>query len=177
LGLVILQLSDGQEYVNFRDSKLTWLLKDSLGGNAKTLIIATITPASVDDTSSTLAFAQRAKAVKNKPEVNEILTDAEVSKRYAALNARLKRELNEHKLRNEELQRTQEENFKILQAKIQMLENFQHGQNMDSAKKIPKRRHTIGFSKGKTLFPDIKELDLNNDSSGSLPSFEDLIER
>jgi hypothetical protein len=55
LGLVILQLSDGQEYVNFRDSKLTWLLKDSLGGNAKTLIIATITPASVDDTSSTLA--------------------------------------------------------------------------------------------------------------------------
>jgi hypothetical protein len=42
--------------------------------------------------------------VKNKPEVNEILTDAEVSKRYAALNARLKRELNEHKLRNEELQ-------------------------------------------------------------------------
>lgn len=121
LGLVILQLSDGQEYVNFRDSKLTWLLKDSLGGNAKTLIIATITPASVDDTSSTLAwvrkwdnsrisastfcsFAQRAKAVKNKPEVNEILTDAEVSKRYAALNARLKRELNEHKLRNEELQ-------------------------------------------------------------------------
>lgn len=54
LGLVIRQLSDGQEFVSFRDSKLTRLLQHSLGGNSKTLIIATVTLTSVEYTNSTL---------------------------------------------------------------------------------------------------------------------------
>ncbi|CAL1536259.1 unnamed protein product [Lymnaea stagnalis] len=60
-------------YIPYRDSVLTWLLKDSLGGNSKTLMIATISPASqyYGDTLSTLRYAQRAKSIVNKPKINE----------------------------------------------------------------------------------------------------------
>ncbi|KAK3094106.1 hypothetical protein FSP39_024188, partial [Pinctada imbricata] len=60
-------------YIPYRDSVLTWLLKDSLGGNSKTIMIATITPASLyyNETISTLRYAQRAKSIINKPKINE----------------------------------------------------------------------------------------------------------
>src|SRR5690349_2202056 len=71
LGNVIRALVDvakGQtRHVHYRDSKLTFLLKDSLGGNSKTSIIATITPCDrfFGETLSTLKFAQRAKMIHN----------------------------------------------------------------------------------------------------------------
>ncbi|EFA03966.2 hypothetical protein TcasGA2_TC014111 [Tribolium castaneum] len=148
LGLVIRQLSDGQEFINFRDSKLTRLLQDSLGGNSKTLIIATITLASIEDTCSTLAFAQRAKAVKNKPHVNEILTDADLSKRYASLNSQLQKKLEEQLRINQKLQETQEVNVREmsrLQQQMELIEHFQRGK-ISEIPSIPKRRHTIGFA-------------------------------
>lgn len=57
---------------SFRDSKLTRLLRDSLGGKTKTCIIATISPSiyCLEETLSTLDYAHRAKNIKNKPEVN-----------------------------------------------------------------------------------------------------------
>uniref|UniRef100_A0A8B9GPX6 Kinesin family member 15 n=1 Tax=Amazona collaria TaxID=241587 RepID=A0A8B9GPX6_9PSIT len=62
-----------QRHVCYRDSKLTFLLRDSLGGNAKTCIIANVHPGSkcFGETLSTLNFAQRAKLIKNKAVVNE----------------------------------------------------------------------------------------------------------
>ncbi|XP_074203946.1 kinesin-like protein KIF16B isoform X6 [Camelus bactrianus] len=62
-----------QVFVPYRDSVLTWLLKDSLGGNSKTIMIATISPADVHygETLSTLRYANRAKNIINKPTVNE----------------------------------------------------------------------------------------------------------
>ncbi|KAF2363033.1 Kinesin motor domain [Trinorchestia longiramus] len=83
LGRVIAQLSDGESFINFRDSKLTRILQCSLGGNARTAIICTITPASLDQTHSTLRFASRAKNIKNKPVVNEVLSEAALLKRYS----------------------------------------------------------------------------------------------
>ncbi|GFP97182.1 phragmoplast orienting kinesin 2 [Phtheirospermum japonicum] len=77
LGLVIMNLvsiSNGKSiHVPYRDSKLTFLLQDSLGGNAKTIIIANISPSSSCslETLSTLKFAQRAKFIKNHAIVNE----------------------------------------------------------------------------------------------------------
>ncbi|CAL5354123.1 unnamed protein product [Camellia sinensis] len=77
LGLVIMNLvniSTGKSlHVPYRDSKLTFLLQDSLGGNAKTIIIANISPSSCCslETLSTLKFAQRAKFIKNHAIVNE----------------------------------------------------------------------------------------------------------
>ncbi|XP_055622720.1 osmotic avoidance abnormal protein 3 isoform X2 [Toxorhynchites rutilus septentrionalis] len=74
LGNVISALVDGKtRHVPYRDSKLTRLLQDSLGGNTKTLMIACISPAdsNYDETLSTLRYASRAKNIANKPKVNE----------------------------------------------------------------------------------------------------------
>nr|XP_056707262.1 stAR-related lipid transfer protein 9 [Euleptes europaea] len=62
-----------QAYIPYRDSILTWLLKDSLGGNSKTIMIATISPASscYNETMNTLRYASNAKNIINKPRVNE----------------------------------------------------------------------------------------------------------
>lgn len=74
LGNVIAALVDGKgKHIPYRDSKLTRLLKDSLGGNTKTVMVAAISPAdyNYDETMSTLRYANRAKNIKNKPTVNE----------------------------------------------------------------------------------------------------------
>ena len=60
-----------EEFIPYRDSVLTWLLKDSLGGNSKTAMIAAISPADYDETLSTLRYADQAKKIKNKAVVNE----------------------------------------------------------------------------------------------------------
>ncbi|XP_074084872.1 centromere-associated protein E isoform X2 [Macrotis lagotis] len=97
LGQVIKKLSDGQAggFINYRDSKLTRILQNSLGGNAKTLIICTITPASFDETLSTLQFASTAKYMKNTPHVNEVLDDEALLKRYRKEIIDLKKQLEE----------------------------------------------------------------------------------
>lgn len=71
LGNVISALGDESKrgnHVPYRDSKLTRLLQDSLGGNSKTLMIACVSPSDVDfqETLSTLKYADRAKNIKNK---------------------------------------------------------------------------------------------------------------
>lgn len=73
LGNVIQALTEAREHIPYRDSKLTRLLQDSLGGNTKTLMIAAISPAdyNFDETMSTLRYANRAKNIKNKPKINE----------------------------------------------------------------------------------------------------------
>ncbi|XP_051876517.1 centromere-associated protein E isoform X2 [Pristis pectinata] len=95
LGQVIKKLSDGQAggFVNYRDSKLTRILQNSLGGNARTLIICTITPAAFEETLSTLQFASTAKFMKNTPHVNEVLDDQAMLKRYLKEIAGLKDKL------------------------------------------------------------------------------------
>jgi len=73
LGNVISALVEGKiGHIPYRDSKLTRLLQDSLGGNTKTVIIAAISPAdyNFDETLTTLRYASRAKMIKNKPRVN-----------------------------------------------------------------------------------------------------------
>eukprot|EP00741_Cyanophora_paradoxa_P003300 tig00000692_g3207.t1 len=79
LGNVISALVDGKSsHIPYRDSKLTRLLQDSLGGNTKTAMIATLSPAdyNYDETLSTLRYANRAKNIKNKPRINEDPKDA-----------------------------------------------------------------------------------------------------
>ena len=66
------------KHVPYRDSKLTRLLQDSLGGNTKTVMIAAISPAdyNYEETLTTLRYASRAKNIKNKPRVNMDPKDA-----------------------------------------------------------------------------------------------------
>ncbi|KAG0170479.1 kinesin-like protein Klp8 [Apophysomyces sp. BC1015] len=77
-GLADQSLAEGKKgkkskevFIPYRDSILTWLLKDSLGGNSKTAMIAAISPADYDETLSTLRYADQAKKIKNKAVVNE----------------------------------------------------------------------------------------------------------
>ena len=78
-----------------RESKLTRLLQDSLGGRTKTCIIATISPArsNLEETLSTLDYALRAKSIKNKPEVNQRMNRNSLLKEYVAEIDRLKSDL------------------------------------------------------------------------------------
>ncbi|KAL6262365.1 hypothetical protein P5V15_007454 [Pogonomyrmex californicus] len=84
LGNVISQLGDGASgtYIGYRDSKLTRLLQDSLGGNSMTLMVACVSPAdyNLDETLSTLRYADRARKIKNKPIVNQDPKVAEINR-------------------------------------------------------------------------------------------------
>ncbi|KAI0797910.1 P-loop containing nucleoside triphosphate hydrolase protein [Abortiporus biennis] len=93
LGRVINALVDRSSHVPYsRESKLTRLLQDSLGGRTKTCIIATVSPArsNMEETLSTLDYAIRAKSIRNKPEVNQRMSRNALLKEYVAEIERLK---------------------------------------------------------------------------------------
>ncbi len=81
LGMVINSLTDGRStHIPYRDSKLTRILQESLGGNSRTTLIINCSPSSYNDaeTLSTLRFGMRAKTIKNKPKINAELSPAEL---------------------------------------------------------------------------------------------------
>ncbi|GAB2255163.1 hypothetical protein Droror1_Dr00008941 [Drosera rotundifolia] len=102
LGRVINALVEHLGHVPYRDSKLTRLLRDSLGGRTKTCIIATVSPAvhCLEETLSTLDYAHRAKSIKNKPEVNEKMMKSTLIKDLYAEIERLKGELHAAREKN-----------------------------------------------------------------------------
>uniref|UniRef100_A0A672P3M2 Kinesin-like protein KIF13B n=1 Tax=Sinocyclocheilus grahami TaxID=75366 RepID=A0A672P3M2_SINGR len=118
LGLVISALAEQgagknkSKFVPYRDSVLTWLLKDSLGGNSRTAMVATVSPAAdnYDETLSTLRYADRAKSIVNHAVINE------------DPNARIIRELREEveKLRS---QLTEAESMKAPELKERLEES------------------------------------------------------
>ncbi|XP_058798615.1 centromere-associated protein E-like [Phymastichus coffea] len=165
LGLVIKQLSESAEYtkyVNFRDSKLTRLLQASLGGNAMTTIICAVTPAAFEETQCTLWFASRAKSVKNKPQLNEVMSDAALLKRYKKQLAKLTEELDKIKTGNfvaevQEMESKLQEKDRLnqlLEERIELLKNGLISANSatkdDVVSKIPKskRRRTWAGDRG-----------------------------
>ncbi|XP_060806091.1 kinesin-like protein Klp61F [Amyelois transitella] len=95
LGRVITALVERHPHIPYRESKLTRILQESLGGKTKTSIIATISPGHKDleETMSTLEYAHRAKNIQNRPEVNQKMTKKAILKEYAEEIDRLKRDL------------------------------------------------------------------------------------
>ncbi|KAK3339218.1 kinesin heavy chain [Neurospora tetraspora] len=86
LGMVINALTDGKSsHVPYRDSKLTRILQESLGGNSRTTLIINCSPSSYNDveTLGTLRFGMRAKSIKNKAKVNAELSPAELKQMLA----------------------------------------------------------------------------------------------
>ena len=81
LGNVINALSENKQHVPYRDSKLTRMLQDSLGGNSRTLMIACVSPADVnmEESLNSLRYASRARAIKNKPVVNRDPVAAQIA--------------------------------------------------------------------------------------------------
>lgn len=102
LGRVINALVDRGSHIPYRESKLTRLLQDSLGGRTKTCIIATISPAksNLEETISTLDYAFRAKNIRNKPQVNQMINKKTLLKEFTYEIERLKSELIATRTRN-----------------------------------------------------------------------------
>lgn len=99
LGNVIKALTEpkGRPHIPYRDSKLTRILEDSLGGNCKTTMMAMISPAleSFTESLSTLKFANRAKHIKNTAHINEDLDQKSLLRKYERELKRLRQELDE----------------------------------------------------------------------------------
>ena len=121
LGNVISALVDGHSsHIPYRDSKLTRLLQDSLGGNAKTIMVANIGPSkfNYDETLTTLRYANRAKNIKNKPRVNEDPKDAmlrEFQEEIARLKAQLANNPNKRKKSAKKLQKMKSEDNSVVE--------------------------------------------------------------
>ncbi|XP_039455173.1 kinesin-like protein KIF13B isoform X4 [Oreochromis aureus] len=123
LGLVISALADHgagknkSKFVPYRDSVLTWLLKDSLGGNSRTAMVATISPAAdnYDETLSTLRYADRAKNIINHAVVNED-PNARIIRELREEVEKLKEQLTEaESMKAPELKERLEESEKLIQ--------------------------------------------------------------
>ncbi|XP_052429113.1 centromere-associated protein E isoform X4 [Carassius gibelio] len=157
LGQVIKKLSDESQkgFLNYRDSKLTRILQNSLGGNAKTVIICTITPATVDETVSTLQFASAAKRMKNDPHVTEVSDEGALLRRYRNEIVDLKRRLQEVSSVTQTTATERESLCQLLQEKDQLQREQQDriknltkllvtASNVALIPKVPKRRVTWG---------------------------------
>jgi kinesin family protein 5 len=108
LGMVINALSDGKStHVPYRDSKLTRILQESLGGNSRTTLIINCSPSAYNDaeTVSTLRFGERAKTIKQKAKINEELSPAQ-------LKALLRKELTKTTTYESYIQSLEDENKK-----------------------------------------------------------------
>ncbi|XP_038126447.1 centromere-associated protein E isoform X2 [Cyprinodon tularosa] len=176
LGQVIKKLTDESQkgFTNYRDSKLTRILQNSLGGNAKTVIISTITPVCLDETLSTLQFASTAKKMKNDPHVTEVSDDGALLKRYRNEIVDLKRRLHEVSSvtqttatekevlsqllqEKEQLQREQEDRIRNL------TELLVTGSKLVYLPKLPKRRMTWGGKMLKLANPSACDDDEDDD--------------
>ncbi|KAJ5251162.1 hypothetical protein N7489_001572 [Penicillium chrysogenum] len=95
LGRVINALVDKSSHIPYRESKLTRLLQDSLGGRTKTCIIATVSPArnNLEETISTLDYAFRAKNIRNKPQINSTISKSKLLQDIGMEIQKLKSEL------------------------------------------------------------------------------------
>ncbi|GMH33373.1 hypothetical protein BSKO_01207 [Bryopsis sp. KO-2023] len=102
LGRVINALVNNSSHIPYRDSKLTRLLRDSLGGKTKTCIIATVAPTvqCQEETISTLDYAHRAKNIRNKPEVNQRISRTGYIKELHMQIQRLNQELGQQRLKD-----------------------------------------------------------------------------
>ncbi|NWX86261.1 CENPE protein, partial [Nothoprocta pentlandii] len=196
LGQVIKKLCDDPSgFINYRDSKLTRILQNSLGGNAKTVIICTITPVSFDETLSTLQFANTAKRMKNTPKVNEVLDDDALLKRYRKEILDLKKQLEEvssktqiHAMEKDQLaqlleeknslQKVQEDRIRNLTEMLVTSASFSSKQNAKA-----KRRRRVTWAPGKinqenmSYFEDFEKLKPTEKkmkmSLSALPDMED----
>ncbi|XP_039739445.1 kinesin-like protein KIF14 isoform X2 [Pteropus medius] len=131
LGKVISALSEHVDrkrvFIPYRESVLTWLLKESLGGNSRTAMVATVSPAagSVEETLSTLRYAQQARAIVNVARVNE---DGS-----AALVRELKAEIEKLKAAQRSRQNIDPERYRLCQQEITSLRMKLHQRERDMA--------------------------------------------
>ncbi|XP_048344667.1 kinesin-like protein KIF19 [Sphaerodactylus townsendi] len=135
LGNCINALSDraGVKYVNYRDSKLTRLLKDSLGGNSRTVMIAHISPASsaFEESRSTLTYAERAKSIRTTVKRNLLNVSYHIAQ-YTSIIADLRSEIQRLQRKIEQQEpRPMRSDIRSIQAEVQLHGNPFERQEMD----------------------------------------------
>jgi len=140
----------GNTHIPYRDSKLTMLLKDSLGGNAKTLMIAAIGPADYNfpETMSTLRYAERAKKIENKPTVNMDPKDALLLKlkgELEELQSKLtqKGNMGQQLGASEDVIRVMEEKLEIQRKELAQTSNMIASERANLQMKLEKRMQKI----------------------------------
>lgn len=167
LGTVISKLSEASTsdgsmniHIPFRDSKLTRILQPALGGNSQTLIICTISPLArfFEESLSTLKFATRARSIKTKPEINEIISDDTLIKKYKKELLELKKELEDYKKYQEEL--------KIVKEKLEHSENDRKSLLMELDKSLIQKEMTGPLKRRRTWGP------LSNENDPFIPNID-----
>ena len=151
LGNVISALTDskGRTHIPYRDSKLTRMLEDSLGGNCKTTMIAMVSPAidALMETISTLKFANRAKHIRNEARINEDLDQKSLLRKYerelkilrAELEARNKNVVDKRKLLELEEQRRRAEADRMSAIKALEARSIEFMREKEEKKKLEQR--------------------------------------
>ena len=138
LGNVISALVDGKaKHIPYRDSKLTRILQDSLGGNTKTVMLANAGPAdcNADESLSTLRYANRAKNIKNKPVINEDPKDT-LLRGYQEEIARLKERLAHMSSPEAQLGRSTDVENSAAKESLPKLEQERHNERASLQKKL-----------------------------------------
>ncbi|MED6257061.1 hypothetical protein ATANTOWER_008720 [Ataeniobius toweri] len=189
LGNVISALVDGRStHVPYRDSKLTRLLQDSLGGNAKTVMIAAVGPAhkSFSETLATLRYASRAKKIKNKPRINEDPKDA-LLREFQQEIARLKAQLEEQGMLAKERRKRRRDSKRLSKSMAGMEEEILWEKNGDvwkMAEEAEDGRHCLieGGDSANILTcqgssEKLKNLNLNRRSLGDMQWDQDAVEK
>jgi kinesin family protein 18/19 len=170
-------------FIPYRDSKLTRLLKDSLGGNCRTVMIACVSPsyASFEDTHNTLSYANRAKNIKTNVQKNVVNVQYHISK-YTTIISQLRQEINElrtqlHSKRNipsvsiekylivlgthfQEEAKTRK-SLHLIEQNLSQLEFVVYSRQLELAK-IPENSDAFNYAKGEieTLKKTIENYDL-----------------
>ncbi|XP_044269187.1 kinesin-like protein KIF18A isoform X2 [Tribolium madens] len=160
LGNCINSLADGQRYIPYRDSKLTRLLKDSLGGNCQTVMVANVSPSSLsyDDTYNTLKYATRAKKIKSEVKKNVVNMELHVGE-YVKIVEDLKKELERVKAQLRE---------KVSEKKVDGKVALEFGKLIESRKKLLDRMFHVECSETTTVLRRQLKEDADSRLSGLL---------
>ncbi|KAJ5072631.1 centromere protein e [Anaeramoeba ignava] len=168
LGTVISRLSKGKDgHIPFRDSFLTRILKPSLGGNVMTLLICTICPSIeyMEISLNSLDFASRAMKIKNKPQVNKIMDDKALLRRYRRQILDLKKQLKESQNHDQKQEKQQ---------KLEQIKQFLLSSKTTNIQKQPNRRETWhpGYRTGPNSDFDLFRIDQESEQLLSPKRFQ-----
>lgn len=176
LGNVISALVDGKStHVPYRDSKLTRLLQDSLGGNAKTVMLATVGPSRRhhDETLTTLRYAARAKNIKNKPRINEDPKDA-LLREFQEEIARLKAQLEERGMLAKERRRRRRDSKRLSKSMVGMEEEIFRERDTEVWKAVEEEQDVEYYMKGDRDSPrSVSYASASQGSIGKLNHFDE----